>query len=369
MKILFVGLGDLGSQTLDLFVRVPGKHHFLVGGRNLDVLQQRTNLSLFAAIQLERYPEVTCISMDLWNVEQTAQTIAHVRPDLVFCSATVLRWGAISSLPKPLADHLYEAGMGPWLPVHLVLVYRLMQAIEQSGLAPIVINATYPDVTNPLLAKVGLAPSIGIGDLANNVPALRRSIALKLKKPVEEIDIRFFTQRYLSHRMARAGNAGGAPFHLTVLVKGEDVTRQLDMETVFDQLPTIFKRAPGQQMTAASAMTVFEAIITDTETITHAPGPIGLPGGYPILVNAHDIGVVLPDGLTMQEAVDINEACMRFDGIERIDEDGTVSFTERNMSILKEVLDYECKCMPLSEADQWAAELRSKFLELVSSQR
>jgi hypothetical protein len=144
---------------------------------------------------------------------------------------------------------------------------------------------------------------------------------------------------------------------------------QPNMDTVFNQLSTTFKRAPGQQMTVASAMTVFEAIITDTETITHAPGPIGLPGGYPVLVNAHDIGVVLPDGLTIQEAVDINEACMRFDDIERIDENGTVSFTELNMSILKEVLDYECKCMPLSEAEQWAAELRSKFLELVSSQR
>jgi hypothetical protein len=221
-RILFIGLGDLGAQIFDLFVRVPGPHTFLVAGRNEAYLRQRSNLSVFAAMQSGVNPDVSCASLDLLNVDQTAQVISQYQPDLIFCAATLLRWGAIFALPKPLADRLYQAQMGPWLPLHLTLVYRLMQAVQQTRLDIKIINATYPDVVHPVLHKVGLAPTTGIGDLSNNIPALKRSIALKLDKPYENIDVRFFAQRYLSYRMSRTGNAGGAPFHLVALANGDD---------------------------------------------------------------------------------------------------------------------------------------------------
>lgn len=40
-RIMIIGLGKLGSQVLDLFVRLPGKHHFLVGARDKESIQQR----------------------------------------------------------------------------------------------------------------------------------------------------------------------------------------------------------------------------------------------------------------------------------------------------------------------------------------
>jgi len=369
-RILFVGLGDLGAQIFDLCVRTPGRHAFLVGGRNELYLHQRTNLSLLAAIQLGYYPEIAHTYLDLWNIDQTAATIVQFQPDIIFCAATIQRWGAISTLPKPLAERLYAAQMGPWLPMHLTLVYKLMQAVEQTGLDIKVMNASYPDVVNTVLAKVGLVPTIGVGDLANNIPALRKSVALKLGKPLEQVEVFFFAQRYLSYRMSRAGNAGGAPFHLTALVNGENVTHLLDMETIFEFLPTKLKRiegTPGQIMTAASAAIVFDGVVNNTGIITHAPGPNGLPGGYPVRVTSDRVQILLPEGLTIEEAIRVNQESLRFDGIERIEEDGTVYFTEENMAILKETLGYECRLMPLSEAEDRAQELRAKYLALVSN--
>ncbi len=75
--------------------------------------------------------------------------------------------------------------------------------------------------------------------------------------------------------------------------------------------------------------------------------------------------MVFPQGLTLEEAIRINEDGQRLDGIEQIDNDGTVYFTERNMAILKEVLGYECRRMPLAEVEGWARELRAKYLELL----
>lgn len=170
--------------------------------------------------------------------------------------------------------------------------------------------------------------------------------------------------RYLSYQMSRVGNVGGAPFHLTAFVNGEDLTHLVDRETVFDLLPTLYKRpggAIGRMMTAASAMVVFEAMLRNIETITHVPGPNGLPGGYPVRVSSQGVAVTLPDGLTLQEAIRLNEAGLDFDGIEQIDEQGTTYFTEKGMAIFREVLGYKCKSMPLAETEQRAKELQAKY--------
>lgn len=363
-RILFIGFGNLGKQVFDEFVRVPGNHHFLVGGRNVADLQWRANVSLLNALQLGLYPKIGCAYMDLNNVEQTAETIAHFAPDIIFCAVTMQPWLRITMLPQPYFEKLYRAQVGPWLPLTLTPVYKLMQAVQETGLSIKVINASYPDVINAVLSRVNLAPTTGIGNIANNIPALRASIAFKLRQPIEQVDVRFFAAYSLSHRISRQGNAGGIPFHLTALVDGEDVTHSLDLETVFDLLPTKFNRSVkdgSQLITAASATVVFNSMVNDIETITHVPGPNGLPGGYPVRVNAHGVKVVLPPGLTLETAIHINEADLRFDGIDRIEDDGTVVFTEQQMAPLAELLGYSCQRMPIVEVEQWAKELYDKY--------
>jgi hypothetical protein len=366
-RILFVGLGNLGMQVFDEFACVPGNHHFLVGGRNLEYVQQRTTLSFLSALQRGRYPRISCTHLDLDNVEQTAETIAHFAPDIIFCAVTTQPWLRITALPKHLFERLYQAQVGPWLPLTLTPVYKLMQAVRHTGLSIKVINASYPDVINAVLAQVFLSPTTGIGNIANNIPALRASVALKLGRPLEQVEVRFFAAYSLNHRISRQGNAGGIPFHLTVLVNGEDQTQLLDLETVFDLLPTRFNRSVkggNQLITAASATVVFQSMVNNIETITHVPGPNGLPGGYPVSVNENGVEVLLPSGLSLEAAIHINKEGLRFDGIEHIEKDGTVFFTERNMAPLKELLGYECRRMPLDEVEQWAQELRAKYLAL-----
>jgi len=361
-RILFVGLGDVGSSVFDLFTRTPGQHIFLVGGRNPEALRYRANLSLFAAMQLGFLPEVQLTALDLWNVEQTAEAIARFNPDVIFCAATLQKWGAINALPPDLRDQLYQAQIGPWLPVHLTLVYKLMLAVQQAGVVTKVINATYPDVVNVVLSKVGLAPTTGIGDLANNIPAVRKSIAIKLGVPVESVDVRLVAQHHVSYWMSRRGTSGGAPFYFRAFVNGgEDVTSQLATGSLFNLLPGELKRAPGNLMTAASAEVVFDSLVNDTGRLIHAPGPNGLPGGYPCRVNREGIHVELPPGITLDEAISINTTAQQFDGIERIDQDGTVHFVERHMTILKDLLGYECRSMTLEESEERAQELLAKY--------
>jgi putative hydrolase of the HAD superfamily len=61
----------------------------------------------------------------------------------------------------------------------------------------------------------------------------------------------------------------------------------------------------------------------------------------------------------------INQEGQRLDGIERIDDDGTVTFAEQNRAMLKEVLGYECRRMPLSGVESWARDLQARYRSFV----
>ncbi|GCE09140.1 hypothetical protein [Dictyobacter aurantiacus] len=365
-RILFIGLGDLGSHMFDLLVRTRGHHSFLVGGRNLDYLQQRTNLSLLSAVQLGYEPGVACTYLDLEHREQTAETIAAFQPDIIVCAATLQKKDVFQDLPDSVSKRLLSAQLGPRLPWHLALMYTLMQSVSMSGQRVQVLNAIYPDVVNPILAKVGLAPTTGVGDLANNVPALRQVVSGLLNVPREQVDVRLIMSRYVSYWMSRIP-LKDVPFSLSIAINGVNKTDTIDQAAVFQQLRSTLRRiggSIGNIMTAASAAVIFDGIVNDTGIITHAPGPNGLPGGYPVYVDGCGVNVILPEKMSLQAAIDINEAGLMLDGIEHIDEDGTVVFAEREMSIFREVLGYDCRRMPLCEVDDWAKELQVKYQKL-----
>ncbi len=330
-------------------------------------MQQRINLSIQTAAQLGFYPEVDSTYVDLTNIDQTAEVISQFKPDIIFNAATVQPWMRIAELSKPTFEKLYRAQAGPWLPMTLSLAYNLMQAVKQTGLDIKVINGSYPDSVNCILGKVGLAPTIGIGNLANNIPAIKASVALKQDIPIEKVEVLFFAHHYVSHYISRYGNSEGVPFHLAASIDGKDISQELDLNTIFDLLPTKLKRATGplQLLTAASAMTIFDAIVHDIGTITHAPGPISLPGGYPVRVYQKGVEIVTPNGFSIEQAILVNEGGQRLDGIDHVDQNGTVYFTKENMSILEDVLGYNCQKMLLSDVSNWANELQAKYTELV----
>jgi hypothetical protein len=81
-------------------------------------------------------------------------------------------------------------------------------------------------------------------------------------------------------------------------------------------------------VTAAAAIPVLEALLPGSASLrwsTAAPG--GLAGGYPVLIANGSVNLDLPPGLTQEDAIAFNERMARRDGIDRIDNDGTVHFT------------------------------------------
>ncbi len=365
-RLLLVGLGELGARVLDLIVRLPGRRSILVGGRDPEAIRPRVNLAVLAAMQLGHAPDVACVRVDLEDVDATAETLARHGPDVVFHAATLLAPRRLARLPPPAGARLAAGPLGPWLPLQVVLVHRLMQAVARSGNAIRVVNAVYPDAVNPLLAGVGLAPWIGAGNLANNVPGLRRALAGQLGRPLDEVDVRLVMHHAVSTRIHRRGTAGGAPYHLTALLGGEDVTARVDPEALFRELAAAWRRpggATGQLMAAASSAALLQAMTGEARTIVHAPAPAGLAGGYPVELDGGRVELRLPPGLTAARAIALNEAAQRLDGIEQIG-GGTVRFTEDAAALVREVLGHERRQMSLGDAAEQAGELRARVRAL-----
>ena len=67
------------------------------------------------------------------------------------------------------------------------------------------------------------------------------------------------------------------------------------------------------------------------------------------------------DGLSLSGAIHINEQSHKFDGIERIEKDGSVVFTENVVTTARDELGFNCSRLEPHEVETRAQELLSKF--------
>lgn len=366
-RIFIAGCGVLGGAVLDLLAQSGGDYQIYIGAKDADRVAQRVNLARYAALNLGRTPVIEPLRLDLMDIDGTAETLAALRPDIIFNATTLHSWWVITQLPPSAFERLDKARGGVWTPMHLVLARRLMKAVSQAGSTAVVVNASYPDVVNAALAGEGLAPTVGIGNVANAVPGLRLAAAHLLSCDVGEVDVRFFAQHYLSYRMPSTGGTDGAPYHLSILYRGREVpTDELDHSEIFALVAGRFRRIKGlagQAVTASSATAVLRAIADDSGRVVHAPGPLGLVGGYPVTLARNAVSVALPSGLSLDAAIELNRECQRFDGIEDVDSAGTVHFTPEAAAVMRDELGYDCERLPLEDCEERAAELASKFAE------
>jgi hypothetical protein len=81
--------------------------------------------------------------------------------------------------------------------------------------------------------------------------------------------------------------------------------------------------------TAASSIPVLHALLAGSAPLRWStPSPDGRPGGYPVRIDRGEVTLDLPPGLTEEQAVRFNQQQSLADGVEKIDPDGTIHFTE-----------------------------------------
>lgn len=364
-KLLIVGGGNLCLQILQILLP-RNQFEFHLASRNLEQVTRLGNLVRLGALQLDVSAHIECWEMDLvegW-IDRNAQTLARIKPDIIVNCASLQSWRIITQLPKATFEALDQAQLGPWLPMHLAPAYALMRSVKQACPKALVVNAAFPDAVNPVLYKVGMAPDVGVGNIANLVPATRSAIARLARCEPTRVYVKLVGQHFFSHAVPRQGLPSAANFNLCCWIDGRERSEEFDPHEVFALVADRFRRlggVDGQYLTAMSAVSVIENLFSEQEVHVHAPGPHGLPGGYPVKVGMGQILLGLPYGLRREEAISINEAGQRQDGIQAILADGTVVFGREQMNVMEELLGYFMPDMKVQDAAACAAELGRKY--------
>ena len=368
-KLLIVGGGNLCLQTLQILAP-RNQFEFHVASRNLEQATRMCNLVRLAVLQQNVPVELHSHHMDLREacIGRNAETLSKIRPDIILNCASLQSWRVITRLPAERFAALDQAQLGPWLPMHLAPAYALMRAVKQSCPKSLVVNAAFPDAVNPILYKVGMAPDVGIGNIANLIPATRSAIAHLSGCLPTQVCAKLVGHHYFSHCVPRHGlppQRLEPSFNLTYWIDGEERTGEHPAEAIFACVAGEFSRlggVDGQYLTAMSAVTVLENLYAEQEVRVHGPGPHGLPGGYPLKVGMGKVLLDLPYGVTREEAIKVNEAGQRLDGIGLIRADGTAVLGEAQMQVMRRELNFVMAEMHVCDAAAWAEELGSKYL-------
>jgi hypothetical protein len=185
-----------------------------------------------------------------------------------------------------------------------------------------------------------------------------------LDVPLRSINIYWAAHHYVHYYISRFGNPGGAPHKIKITVDDKDVTSKVNLDELLFKATTIGRRPGGIHSTlvvASSVCKIILGILFNTNELGHAPGPVGLPGGYPVRLNSGGAEVFLPSDWTLEEAIRVNEEAQVFEGVESIKNDGTVVITDKAASIFKKLLDFDCKVYMIKDIEVKAKELEEKF--------
>jgi hypothetical protein len=361
--VMLIGLGDLGSVTLELLAREDYVGRIVVVSRNAERGAARCNLARLSAIAQGHLPDISFLPLDLNDRPAVAEMVRREAPQLIFSAATLQTWWLPNLLPPEQRATIQSARYGVWLPIHLTLTMKLMQALQDAAYRGVVLTAPYPDVVNCVLGRLGLAPTCGVGNLGQIVPKIRWLASERLHVPLDTVQVSLVAHHAL-HEWAWGGPTGEPPpCFLRIERNGQDVTEAAGAD---DILFASYSLTPGPTihfLTAACTVQLVRACFSAEPLTLHAPAPHGLPGGYPVLVSSGGVQPAPIQGLSLDEAININERSHRFDGIERIEDDGTVAYCPASVEIMRTTLGYDCARLRPADAEERANELMSRFRE------
>jgi hypothetical protein len=368
--VLIVGLGELGGLVLELLVRSPSfRGRIIACDINEDLALRKINSAVQGAILWGTPAQIETARLDLRNVDETAEKLAAWRPSLIFNAATLASWWLRDLLPEPVKAKLHAlgAGSGIWSASHATLAYDLMRAVRMSGIRTTVVNSAYPDAVNPALSHAGLAPALGIGNGGLLIAPFRQLAARRLGVSPCRISAYLVAHHFHAYNILVHGTTKDVPFYARVLLDGDDVTQSLDLASMVATVPDLARipaAAGATWIVAASAVRTLIALLDRSGEVVHAPGPLGLVGGYPIAMTPSGPKLALPADISETEAVALNWGGQRAEGIESIEADGTIVLTDVARDTLKDVFDFTCSRYPLADCHEIARELAERLRRL-----
>jgi hypothetical protein len=311
-RVLILGLGDLGVNIARLVVENEYSSVCLLAGQS-GAAEQWAQL-----LRLSTGRDVQARRVDGQDSDALKRLFSEFQPDIIVQCASLISPFAIKKLTTPVASAIIKGGFALQTAAQLPIIRNVMQVRRSLGLNCPVINCSYPDVTNPILASEGLAPDAGIGNVAIMALRFRRMIPGAMDGDLRVIGHHGQLGRSL------AGEPAGSPTPVPLVYLNGRLLKEQELLLK----PGLEGGATTNHLAAATVLPILRGFL-DRESVseTHAPGVMGMSGGYPVRFAGGQVGLNLPDTLSVEEAVEFNRLAGAGDGIDRITKDGTLFYT------------------------------------------
>jgi hypothetical protein len=347
--VLVIGVGDLGERLAAGLAGHPGVRRLLLAGRSLPKVTNAATAVLSGYDCL-----VEPVRLDALRVEDVASLLATHGPDLVVqCASRRSPWELVGR-DDPAARAVAEAGIALRLPYQLAVPLAVMRAAAQAGYSRPIANLSLPDVTGPILAALNLAPTIGLGNAS--MIQLRARAAWRAAHPdaTHPPLIRVIGHHAQLFNVMQAAPPSD-PDHRCRIYLDEQGHRDDDLAY---QAPGLDPGPRYNHITAAAALPVLTALLPDAPPLRwSAPAPHGLPGGYPVRIDNQAVALDLPPDVAADEAIAFNQRMSSGDGVDHIDDDGTVHFTPACQEAVADIAADLAEPLPIDELDTRAARL------------
>lgn len=237
---------------------------------------------------------------DLADGEQLAEVLWAVDPRIVVQCASLQSPYEARFAQSAWTDLVARAGFGITTPLQARLVIETARAIDRSRSRPLLVNACFPDVVNPVLDRLGLPVLCGLGNVAMLSAALAAGVGV-----------------------TGAGRLRVLGHHVHLHAPEEPADEALAW---VDDLPVTnvgkllaglraADRTSRNDLAGFAAGPLLADLLAGREVAANLPGPLGRPGGYPVRIDGGRAALDLPPGLTEAEAVAFNERAGSRDGI------------------------------------------------------
>jgi len=255
------------------------------------------------AVQAARPVEFQPIVAELADPVGLADLLAGLAPHgALLCASTQSPWERLSA-PSAWTALVERAGFGLTLPLHTELALHAGRALHQARPGAWFLNACFPDAVNPVLAALGVPVLAGIGNVALLAAGLQAAIGVP-----DASRLALLAHHLHLHEPARPGDEAlawcdGAP-----------------LDDLGDRLAAhrSVARPELNHVTGFAGALLLRDLLAEAEVDTHAPGPEGRPGGYPVRIGPRGAALRLPAGVTEAEAVAANQRWAELDGV-RVD--------------------------------------------------
>ncbi|NRQ32614.1 potassium transporter TrkA [Nonomuraea sp. NN258] len=254
-------------------------------------------------------------SVDLSNDDALAELLSRLAPEGLLLAASSQSPWERTTAPSAWTSLVSRAGFGLTLPFQAELTLRAGRALAAVRPSAWFVNACFPDAVNPVLAASGVPVLCGIG----NAGLLATSLQAALDLPDQR------RLHVLAHHVHLHAPHGDPDETSDTDRTGEsdktgEVLAWLDGEPVAEPGELLAAqraadRAELNHVTGLSAATLVLGLLSGARTHTSVPGPLGLPGGYPVLLDGAGLELRLPAGWSVERAVAFNQRCAARDGV------------------------------------------------------